>query len=147
MELIPYHCLQVSCPNLKELELDGANSITALCSHQLPTAYFSKLEIIEVWDCGNLRNLMSPSVARDLLNLQTLRIISCESMEEVITEEEQQADEIMTNEPLFPLLEELTLYRLQELRHFILPLASVNSSILSGVYLFLLCSYSKRIVQ
>ncbi|KAF3673196.1 putative disease resistance protein-like isoform X2 [Capsicum annuum] len=60
---------KVSCPNLEVLELNEANSITALCSHQLPTAYFSKLETLQVRYCGKLRNLMSPSVARGLLNL------------------------------------------------------------------------------
>ncbi|KAM3339430.1 hypothetical protein P3S68_029299 [Capsicum galapagoense] len=41
-------------------------------------------------------------------------------MEEVITEEEQQGEEIMTNEPLFPVLVELNLDNLPNLGHFIL---------------------------
>ncbi|PHT27497.1 hypothetical protein CQW23_32901 [Capsicum baccatum] len=90
--------------NLEVLQLHKANSMTALCSHQLPTAYFRKLEKLEVRDCGKLRNLMSPSVARGLPNLRTLLIQECQSMEEVITEEEQQVEEIVTNEPLFPVL-------------------------------------------
>ncbi|KAL3369785.1 hypothetical protein AABB24_007026 [Solanum stoloniferum] len=111
---------KVSCPNLEELYIDRADSITALCSHQLPTAYFSKLVKFEVDGCGKLRNLMSPSVARGLLNLRKLKIENCESMEEVIREEEQQGEEIMTNEPLFPLLEQLNLYDLPKLGHFFL---------------------------
>ncbi|KAM3343643.1 hypothetical protein P3S68_025733 [Capsicum galapagoense] len=62
---------------------------------------------------------MSPSVARGVLNLRILRISRCPSMEEVIKEEEQQGEE-MTNERLFPLLEELCLYGLPKLRRFIL---------------------------
>jgi len=62
---------------------------------------------------------MSPLVARGLLNLQTLEIENCESMEEVITEEEHQGEE-MTNEPLFPLLEMLILRKLPKLGHFFL---------------------------
>ncbi|XP_047259869.1 uncharacterized protein LOC124892688 [Capsicum annuum] len=111
---------EVSCPNLKELELDGANCITALCFHQLSMGYFSKLEKLEVRRCRELRNLMSPSVARGLLNLRKLWIKSCQSMEEVITEEEQEGDEIMWNEPLFPRLEDLYLNDLPKLGHFIL---------------------------
>ncbi|WMV14444.1 hypothetical protein MTR67_007829 [Solanum verrucosum] len=88
---------KVLCPNLEELQLNGANSIAALCSHQLPTDYFSKLKILLL----KLRNLMSPSVARSVLNLQTLSIEACQSMEEVITEEEQLVEE-MTTKPLFP---------------------------------------------
>ncbi|KAM3339402.1 disease resistance protein SUMM2 [Capsicum galapagoense] len=111
---------KVTCPNLKELGLYEANSITALCSHQLPTASFSKLSALEVEYCGKLRNLMSPSVARGLLNLGKLRIKACRSMEEVIVEEEQEGEEIMCNEPLFPRLEELRLINLTKLGHFVL---------------------------
>ncbi|XP_015169915.1 LOW QUALITY PROTEIN: disease resistance protein RPS2-like [Solanum tuberosum] len=108
---------KVSCPNLKELIIRKLESISALCSHQLPTAYFSKLETLHVSDCGKLRNLMSPSVARGALNLRRILIDNCVSMEEVITEEEQQGEEIMT---LFPLLEKLELEELPKLRHFFL---------------------------
>ncbi|KAM3205749.1 hypothetical protein BC332_26879 [Capsicum chinense] len=111
---------KVSCPNLETLKITEADSITALCSHQLPTAYFKELETLEVGNCCKLRNLMSPSVARGLLNLQALDILDCLSMEEVITEDEQQGEEIMSNEPLFPRLETLELMFLPKLRHFFL---------------------------
>ncbi|KAH0683032.1 hypothetical protein KY290_021615 [Solanum tuberosum] len=111
---------KVSFPSLEELYINGANSISDLCSYQLPTAHFSKLEILNVKECAKLRNLMSPSVARGVLNLRILEINDCQSMEEAITEEEQEEEEIMTNEPLFPLLEELKLQRLPKLRHFFL---------------------------
>ncbi|PHT96936.1 hypothetical protein BC332_34139 [Capsicum chinense] len=124
---------KVSCPNLEVLQLYKANSITALCSHQLPTAYFRKLEKLEVRDCGKLRNLMSPSVARGLLNLRTLLIQECQSMEEVITEEEQQVKEIVTNEPLFPRLEVLKLYSFPKLGHFILTRHALEFSFLREV--------------
>ncbi|PHT71515.1 hypothetical protein T459_26619 [Capsicum annuum] len=111
---------EVSCPNLETLEITEADNISAPCSHQLPTAYFSKLEALAVGNCCKLRNLMSPSVARGLLNLQALDIRDCQSMEEVITEDEQQGEEIMTIEPLFPRLETLELILLPKLRHFFL---------------------------
>ncbi|XP_015165888.1 probable disease resistance protein At1g61310 [Solanum tuberosum] len=60
---------------------------------------------------------MSPSVATGLLNLRMLWIQDCESMEEVITKEEQEGAGIMT---LFPLLEQLHLIRLPKLGHFFL---------------------------
>ncbi|KAM3205835.1 hypothetical protein T459_32743 [Capsicum annuum] len=63
---------------------------------------------------------MSPSVARGLLNLQMLKIFYFQSMEEVIAEEEQQGEEIMTNEPLFPMLDGLSLDKLPKLEHFFL---------------------------
>ncbi|KAH0706551.1 hypothetical protein KY289_011627 [Solanum tuberosum] len=105
--------LQVSCPNLERLCIDGANNMSALFSHQLPTPYLSKLEILEVHNCGKLRNLMSPSVAKGLLNLEELEIENCQSMEELITKGEG----VMT---LFPLLKELKLTGLPKLGHFFL---------------------------
>ncbi|XP_006357685.2 probable disease resistance protein At1g61300 [Solanum tuberosum] len=108
---------KVSCPNLEELCISRADSITALFSHQLPNGFFNKLKELEVWKCEKLRNLMSPSVARGVLNLRILKIGASPSMEQVITEEEQRGEE-MTNDPLFPLLEELVLYELPKLGHF-----------------------------
>ncbi|KAF3633258.1 putative disease resistance protein-like isoform X2 [Capsicum annuum] len=110
----------VSCPNLEELSIYDANNITALCCHQLSTAYFSKLVTLKVQYCEKLRNLMSASVARGLLDFRKLWIKECQSMEEVITEEEQEGEEIMNNEPLFPLLKELELQNLPKLWHFFL---------------------------
>ncbi|KAK6778235.1 hypothetical protein RDI58_024953 [Solanum bulbocastanum] len=126
---------KVCCPNLEVLLIDKANSISALCSHQLPTAYFSKLVHLKVYSCGKLRNLMSPSVARGILNLRILQIAACISMEEVITEEEQQGEEIMTNEPLFPLLEELYLYDLPKLGHFFMNKCSDDFPFLGVVWI------------
>ncbi|KAK4721766.1 hypothetical protein R3W88_011999 [Solanum pinnatisectum] len=111
---------QVSCHSLEDLTIHWANSITVLCSYQLPTAYFSKLVILAIMNCENLRNLMSPSVARGVLNLRILNIVGCQSMEEVITVEEEQGKEIMNNELVFPRLEELQLGGLPKLRHFFL---------------------------
>ncbi|KAH0706544.1 hypothetical protein KY285_011073 [Solanum tuberosum] len=70
---------KVSCPNLEKLCINRAY-ISALCSRQLPTAYFSKLVKLKVHYCGILRNLMSQSVARDLLHLRELEIEDCYSM-------------------------------------------------------------------
>ena len=72
--------------------------------------------------CGKLRNLMPPSVARGLLNLQKLYITDSDSMEEVITKEEQKGEGIMT---LFPLLNDLTLQWLPKVGHFFLTLKDV----------------------
>ena len=99
---------KLTCPNLKYLHLWKLEGISALCCHQLPTAYFNKLQTLEVWFCGKLRNLMCPSVARGLLNLKKLYITSCESMKEMIIKGEG----IIT---LFPWLEQLDLIRIPKL--------------------------------
>ena len=89
--------------------------LSSICSHQLPTAYFNKLETLEVKNCRKLRNLISPSVTRVAWNLRIQLIENCMSMEKVITQEEQRGEDIMNNEPLFLLLEELQLERLPKL--------------------------------
>ncbi|KAH0672652.1 hypothetical protein KY290_024889 [Solanum tuberosum] len=66
--------LEVCCPRLKELSMDGANNISALCSRQLPITYFNKLVKLRVFECKKLRNLVSPSVAKGVLNLRILKI-------------------------------------------------------------------------
>ncbi|KAM3288800.1 disease resistance protein SUMM2-like isoform X1 [Capsicum chacoense] len=138
---------KVSCPNLQVLELYGDKSISTLCSHQLPMGYFSKLEKLEVENCGKLRNLISPLVASGLLNLRTLRIKECQSMEEVITEEEQQGEEIMTNKPsLFPMLEELILHKLPKLGHFFQTKRALEFPFLIRV-MILECHEMKTFVQ
>ncbi|KAH0723977.1 hypothetical protein KY285_005855 [Solanum tuberosum] len=123
---------KVFCPNLEELFINGLKSISALWSHQLPTDYFTKLKSLNVWNCGKLRNLMSPSVAKGLLNLRRLYIQDCESMEEVITKEEQEGAGIMT---LFPLLEQLHLIRLPKLGHFFLTEHALEFPFLTDVFI------------
>ncbi|KAH0723249.1 hypothetical protein KY285_005838 [Solanum tuberosum] len=129
---------KVSCPNLENLYIHLAN-ISALCSHQLPTAYFTKLQTLQVDGCGKLRNLMSPSVAKGLLNLQELCIQSCQSMEEVITKGEG----IVT---LFPRLATLNLTYLPKLGHFFLTEHPLEFPFLKNVTIYL-CSEMKTFVQ
>uniref|UniRef100_A0A3Q7J5T8 Disease resistance protein At4g27190-like leucine-rich repeats domain-containing protein n=1 Tax=Solanum lycopersicum TaxID=4081 RepID=A0A3Q7J5T8_SOLLC len=134
---------KVFCPNLEKLYMSGANSINALFSYQLPASYFSKLEILQVHFCGKLRNLMSQSVARGLLNLRRLEIKDCYSMKEVIREEEQQGEGIMT---LFPLLEKLKLQRLPKLEHFFLTEQALQIPLLMEVEIYD-CNEMKTFVQ
>ena len=75
---------------------------------------------------------MSPSVARSVLNLQILSIEACQSMEEVITEEEQLVQE-MTTKPLFPRLEKLVLEELPKLGHFFLTKHALEFTFLGEV--------------
>ncbi|KAG5570432.1 hypothetical protein H5410_060198 [Solanum commersonii] len=135
----PHFHEKVSCPNLEKLCIDGANNISALCSHQLQTPYFSKLVKLEVYNCGKLRNMMPPSVTKGLLNLRELEINNCQSMEEVITKGEG----IMT---LFPLLEQLKLEGLPKLGHFFLTKHALQIPFLRKVKLYD-CLEMKTFVQ
>ncbi|KAL3357833.1 hypothetical protein AABB24_018163, partial [Solanum stoloniferum] len=129
----------VSCPNLEVLSISRVNNISALCSHQLPTDYFTKLQTLFVSHCGKLRNLMSPSVAKGLLNLQVLTIQGCESMEEVITKGEG----IMI---LFPQLDQLNLDSLPKLGHFYLTELALEFPFLKDVIIYD-CPEMKTFVQ
>ncbi|XP_015161381.1 disease resistance protein RPS2-like, partial [Solanum tuberosum] len=130
---------KVSCPNLEELTIWKLESISALCSHQLPTDYFTKLQTLDAMNCGKLRNLMSPSVVKGLLNLKKLHIEDCESMEEGITKGEG----IMT---LFPRLQELKLRNLPKLGHFYLTEHALEFPFLKEV-IIIECPEMKTFVQ
>ncbi|KAH0676863.1 hypothetical protein KY285_024664 [Solanum tuberosum] len=110
----------------------GPNSISSLCSHQLPTAYFRKLQRLTVSDCGKL---MSPSVARGALNLRILKIDDCQSMEEVITKEEEQGEGIfLTNDALeLPFLREVLIDDFPEMKTFVQQGISVSTPSLKWV--------------
>ncbi|KAG5592624.1 hypothetical protein H5410_043138 [Solanum commersonii] len=56
--LLKLEDLRIACLDDKEEHIDlvGADSITTLCSHQLLIGYINKLEILEVIECGKLRN-------------------------------------------------------------------------------------------
>ncbi|KAK6779067.1 hypothetical protein RDI58_025785 [Solanum bulbocastanum] len=73
---------------------------------------------------------MSPSVARGAPNLRILEIRDCQSMEEVITKEEQQGEGIMT---LFPNLEMLELRKLPKLGRFFLTKSALKFPFLRKV--------------
>ncbi|PHT24680.1 hypothetical protein CQW23_35635 [Capsicum baccatum] len=89
---------------------------------------------------------MSPSVARGVLKLRELKIENCPLMEEVITEEEQEGEENMTNEPLFPLLKKLILDKLPKLGHFFLTKRALEFPFLRKV-MIRKCPEMKMFVQ
>ncbi|XP_059295852.1 uncharacterized protein LOC132049172 [Lycium ferocissimum] len=88
---------------------------------------------------------MSPSVARGVLSLRILKIEECPLMEEVITEEEKQGEE-MTNQPLFPRLELLKLRNLPKLGHFFLTKCALEFPFLRDVDI-IRCPEMKTFIQ
>ncbi|KAK4380327.1 hypothetical protein RND71_002189 [Anisodus tanguticus] len=99
------------------LKLHEANSITALCSYQFPTYYFSKIEIIDIWACGKLINLMSPSVARGVLNFQILKIRNC-ALEKLELNELPKLEHFFPKKHAleFPFLREVDIYSCIEMK-------------------------------
>ncbi|KAF7146589.1 hypothetical protein RHSIM_Rhsim04G0090000 [Rhododendron simsii] len=80
---------------------------------------FQNLTSLWVSDCGSLRILVSPFVARLLVNLKQIVIEGCDSMEAIIDWEEEEVDDgIRTNIIIFPQLTSLDLWKLQLLTSF-----------------------------
>uniref|UniRef100_M1BMQ6 Phosphoprotein phosphatase n=1 Tax=Solanum tuberosum TaxID=4113 RepID=M1BMQ6_SOLTU len=112
-------------PFLKKVEIYDCPKMKTFVQHGISVSLESDDEVNVMFNskvfCPNLEKLhisMAQSImARGLLNLRSLEIKDCHSMEKVIREEEQQGEGIMT---LFPLLEELKLQTLPKLGHFFL---------------------------
>ncbi|KAJ1380802.1 P-loop containing nucleoside triphosphate hydrolase [Sesbania bispinosa] len=80
---------------------------------------FHKLRILKVEHCGNLCSLLSPSIARSLVQLWHLRIYSCHMMEEITTKEDEESEGSENKATiLFPMLNKLELRYLPNLKCF-----------------------------
>uniref|UniRef100_A0A2P2MRK2 Putative disease resistance protein At4g27220 n=1 Tax=Rhizophora mucronata TaxID=61149 RepID=A0A2P2MRK2_RHIMU len=77
--------------------------------------FFHNLNDVKIWDCPNLRSLFPASVARGLLELETLAIGKC-GIEEIVEKEE--GEETTAPGFVFPKLNNLTLWTLPELKRF-----------------------------
>ncbi|KAK6243171.1 hypothetical protein QUC31_009580, partial [Theobroma cacao] len=77
---------------------------------------FKYLENLEVDDCSTLRYLFTLSMALGLPQLRELIVKNCIVMEHIITEEE--SDEQVVNETVFPLLRSITLESCADLASF-----------------------------
>ncbi|XP_028769458.1 uncharacterized protein LOC114726904 [Neltuma alba] len=80
---------------------------------------FQKLRILKVEYCGNLKGILSPSMAKSLVQLQHLRVYGCQMMEEIVMKEaEEESEGANKAEILFPLLNRLELRHLPSLKCF-----------------------------
>ncbi|XP_028773860.1 uncharacterized protein LOC114730919 [Neltuma alba] len=80
---------------------------------------FQKLRILKVEYCGNLKGILSPSMAKSLVQLQHLRVHGCQMMEEIVMKEaEEESEGANRAEILFPLLNRLELRHLPSLKCF-----------------------------
>lgn len=79
---------------------------------------FQKLRILKVEYCGSLNSMISPSMARNLVQLRHLRIYRCPMMEEIVTKEAKENVGENKATILFPLLNKLELRHLPSLKCF-----------------------------
>ncbi|XP_054787065.1 uncharacterized protein LOC129293242 isoform X2 [Prosopis cineraria] len=79
---------------------------------------FQKLRILKVEYCGNLKGILSPSMAKSLVQLQHFRVCNCQMIEEIVIKEAEENERESKAEILFPLLNKLELRYLPNLKSY-----------------------------
>ncbi|KAL4579145.1 hypothetical protein LXL04_015282 [Taraxacum kok-saghyz] len=118
-------------PHLEELEIEYMERLSHIwnCNwntflntqKQHPESSFHNLTTIVMYNCKSIKYLFSPFMARLLSNLKTVKISRCDGIEEVVShiddeEEKTASTSIHTSSALFPHLDSLTLYVLENLK-------------------------------
>ncbi|GLT50330.1 hypothetical protein SLA2020_238220, partial [Shorea laevis] len=136
-------CLK-SLQNLELLKLYRLRKLTAVVrvveavakSAPLPAGTFSSLQKIKVQQCGKIKKLLPFRLLRYLQNLQTIIVIHCDQMEEIIWSEYGEKD---LEKPTLPKLETVILQNLPRLKSI------YSGFITSGSITILMCDSLKRI--
>ena len=111
---------------LEELHVIHCSNLTNL----LPSSVtFSSLEILEVYSCNRLIDLITSTTARSLVKLKAMRIIECNALEEIMKEDGCLANDDIT----FNSLEVLELINLPQLSRFCTSHCLIKFPLLSGV--------------
>ncbi|KAK7394836.1 hypothetical protein VNO78_15377 [Psophocarpus tetragonolobus] len=114
-----FYELNVSIPKLERLELSSIN-ILKIWSDQSLHCY-QNLLTLKVTDCGDLKYLMSLSVAGSLVNLQCLFVSTCEMMENIFRPEDAKDIDI------FPKLKTMEIVCMEKLNTIWQPQCGLNS--------------------
>ena len=93
------------------------DNVRALWHNQLSADSFSKLKHLHVASCNKILNVFPLSVAKALVQLEDLCILSCEVLEVIVVNEDEDEDET-TPLFLFPKLTSFTLESLHQLKRF-----------------------------
>ncbi|TKY65513.1 disease resistance protein [Spatholobus suberectus] len=99
---------KVSIPKLERLELSSINILRIWSDQSLHC--FQNLLTLNVTDCGNLKYLMSLSMAGSLVNLHTLFVSACEMMEDLFRPEDTEK-----NIDIFPKLKKMEIICMERL--------------------------------
>ena len=105
---------QVSFPNLEKLILDDLPKLRAIWHHQHPPESFYNLQILEVYNCPGLLNLIPSHLIQRFGNLKEIKVDDCEVLKHVF--DLQGLDE---NIRILPGLESLRLNSLPKLRRVV----------------------------
>ena len=72
---------------LELMRLRSLTGLEKLFHGELTPESFRRLQVLEVSKCDKLRNLFSLSTAKCLLQLETIRVSDCETVEEIVINE------------------------------------------------------------
>ncbi|WKA03428.1 hypothetical protein VitviT2T_021536 [Vitis vinifera] len=111
---MPFFSYQVSFPNLEKLEFTHLPKLKEIWHHQPSLESFYNLEILEVFCCSCLLNLIPSYLIQRFNNLKKIHVYGCKVLE--YTFDLQGLDE---NVEILPKLETLKLHKLPRLRYII----------------------------
>ncbi|KAG8661227.1 hypothetical protein MANES_02G215400v8 [Manihot esculenta] len=94
---------------------------------------FDNLSSVVVWDCPNLKAIFPATIAKNLLQLETLNVQSCGGVEEIVAQDQGTEASI---EFLFPCLELLILRELNELKCFYSGIHTLETSLLKHLIVY-----------
>ncbi|XP_020535275.1 probable disease resistance protein At4g27220 [Jatropha curcas] len=104
--------------HLEEVILMSLPKLLRICNSPREIWCFQQLRRLEVYDCGNLRSILSPLLASSLQNLQIIKIYACEMLEKVIAQENEELQQARKNRIVFHQLKLLELVKLPNLKRF-----------------------------
>ncbi|KAJ7978147.1 Disease resistance protein [Quillaja saponaria] len=113
-DISPFFPEKVSLPDLKELNLCMLNHVEEICKD--PIFCFKNLISLELKECGNLEYFFSVPVATGLQFLESLSVISCNLVKEIIVVKSEAT--AVAGVVLFPRVNTLILENLQSLESF-----------------------------
>ncbi|KAK9155056.1 hypothetical protein Sjap_002536 [Stephania japonica] len=81
---------KATLPNLWSLHLSSLPSLTSICRGPISLPIFTSLTELSVRQCGKLRNIFSMSTVQHFSKLELLSVFDCENVEEIINEDHQE---------------------------------------------------------
>ncbi|KAM7510609.1 hypothetical protein LguiB_009484 [Lonicera macranthoides] len=70
--------------------LDNLRHVWKNCPHVIQGSSLHNLNDLRVYDCGSLRHVFTPSIAKALVGLQTLDVDTCKNLEAIVAKEEEE---------------------------------------------------------
>ncbi|XP_022753328.1 probable disease resistance protein At4g27220 isoform X2 [Durio zibethinus] len=103
--------------SLKELILGDLPELRVAWKDPIQVVNFQNLTDLNVYRCGRLRYILSPTIARNLPQLSSLWVNECEELEQIIEKDGQTSSEGHHLQPIWlPNLTEIRIYKCENLK-------------------------------